>query len=92
MLILISYTVHKQLCWYANAMCIVFTFLYAVPYHRYHPLDFLKSKEFIVKWTGVLVLRRRVLHGGYLLALFLNCLFRKLIQTAFTILCSAKFL
>ena len=57
-------------------MNIVFTFLYAVFYDCHHHLGFLKTRNFLTSGG------RRVLDGGCLLDMFLNCLYIKPTQTA----------
>jgi hypothetical protein len=50
--IVISNTVHRQLCCYIDTMNIVFTFLYVAFYNCHHPLDFLKGEEFMDWWSS----------------------------------------
>jgi hypothetical protein len=57
--IVISNTVHRQLCWYIDTVNIVLMFLYAVFYNCHHPLDFLKGKEFLDQWSSHNCVRKK---------------------------------
>jgi len=80
--IVISKKVYRQLCWCIDTVDIVFTFSYAVFYDCYHPVGFLKARNFLIIGASITVWGRRVLDGGCLLVMFLNCLYIKPKQTA----------
>jgi hypothetical protein len=46
MYIVICYKIHRQLCWYIDTVNIVITLLYAVFSNCYHPVGFVKGREF----------------------------------------------
>jgi hypothetical protein len=69
MCIVMCNKVHRQLCWYIDAMNIVFTFLYGVFYNCHHTLG---SHSDVGEKTS----------AWSLFVMFLNCLYMKTKQTA----------
>jgi hypothetical protein len=53
--IVISNTVHRQLCWYIDTVYIVFTFSYAVFYNGNQPLIFLNLTNFLTSGAAIMV-------------------------------------
>jgi len=61
---------------------IVFIFLYALFYNCHHPFGSLRGEEFLDQWRSHNGVRKESSAWRFLLVVFLNCIYRKLKQTA----------